>query len=113
LTSQPPCWHFEYEHVSGSLCLHKAIICLPIEYTNRFIYKVTKECYKLEDKNEELSGNIIYQRIESYQIPIPNSDMTTSANEIEIRIFEDWGLEYKQEKIEKILFETEEVKCLN
>lgn len=125
LRAQPPCWHFEYEHISGSLYLHKAIVCLPIEDTNEFMHKLTRDCYKLEyklklpnkpknpedeeEQRKKLSGDIIYQKIESYQIPIPDSDMKKSANEIEIRMLEDLDLDYGQYMIdkEKFSFETE------
>lgn len=119
LIAQPPCWHFEYEHISGSLYLHKAIVRLPIEDTNEFMDNLTKYCYRIENKlvdenkpenkNKKLSGNIIYQRIDTYQIAVPDSDMKISANEIEIRVLEDLGLEYEQTTIneKEFSFETE------
>jgi len=120
LKTRPPCWYFEYEHVSGSLYLHKAIVCLPILKTNEFMQRLSQDNYKLVKNDVKKSpNNIIYQRIKTYQIlddqEVEGSIVIDSANEIEVRVYEELG--HWQEKDymdkEKFSFRTEDLKCQN
>ena len=115
LKTEPPCWHFEYDHVSDSLYLHKAIVCLPVLKTNEFMQRLSQDNYKLIKNDVKKSpNNIVYQRIKTYQIldnpEIEGSIVKDSANEIEVRVYEDLGLEQGQEKIKEVLFKLEDLK---